>query len=690
MPHEFEFTNAARVGDNEIEVLIADLVPLADGTAKAQIEFGIHAGFEAYGGIIRDVWAEVRPTSFIENVRFGYELKNDFRACTARPTIIVFSGEGALAQMEIVLHRNRAEVARHSTTKQIARGLTEIELPFELKDVSLWSPETPNLYQLKVHLKTGSSDDSWSCRTGFREIQTVGREFRLNGKRLVLNGVCRHDMWRDQGFTLSRQQQEQDMRLIKALGCNFVRLVHYPHDRHIVELADELGLLVSEEPGFWQANFQSMDLGAVEVGYRILEATIRRDWNSPSVMIWFLANECTLTEDFLREGKRRCHSLDPLQRLVSAANDKPADNVKPLFVATEMDFFDQHEYTVELDEMNQEAKFDGPSKPLTFSEWGGKSVGQAEPIMGQSVDRLLDLVESGDLSGHMFWSWQDVRQYSRIDGEMRDGVLESGVVTEAREPREPVWTELSRLFEGRRHASPDENADRKQLNFPPLRWNPFDPRSAFYCLDLQQIADSAAGIKSWISLEAAVEKYWATSPADDQWKRMGSQFAFWQKPELRVGGVSFRSPLVNGCVRPIVMTTEFPEILIPIRHACSRLHILGQVSFPLGFPLMGRAKEEVAAYTLQYENGRVQRLPVRNGIEVAQSNCVDGTTRIAPTATSAQPAVEYMKDASREQYQILLWSVPTQPAELASLRCHLNRSQPAIAIFAITLEEQQP
>jgi len=58
-------------------------------------------------------------------------------------------------------------------------------------------------------------------------------------------------MWKEQGFTLLRQQQEQDMRMIKKLGCNFVRLVHYPHDRKIIELADELGLLVSEVSAIW-------------------------------------------------------------------------------------------------------------------------------------------------------------------------------------------------------------------------------------------------------------------------------------------------------------------------------------------------------------------------------------------------------------------------------------------------------
>jgi hypothetical protein len=66
--------------------------------------------------------------------------------------------------------------------------------------------------------------------------------------------------------------------------------------------------------------------------------------------------------------------------------------------------------------------------------------------MNASVDRLISLIKTHELAGTAFWSWQDIREYSRIDGEMKDGVLDSGVVTEAREPRDAVMRELTRLF----------------------------------------------------------------------------------------------------------------------------------------------------------------------------------------------------------------------------------------------------
>jgi hypothetical protein len=601
--------------------------------------------------------------------------------------VMVSSIEARSARVETVLRYQQAEVARSSEVLLLKAGSNDIELALPTTEVSTWSPETPNLYDLTAHLKTDAGEDSWTCRTGFREIRAVGREFRLNGKRLVLNGICRHDMWKEQGLTLSRQQQDQDMRMIKSLGSNFVRLVHYPHDRHIVELADELGLLVSEEPGYWQMDFQTMERSRIELGYNILEAIIRRDWNSPSVMVWFLCNECNLTEEYLREGKRRCNRLDPIARLVSAANDRDAYKVKPLFVGANLDFFDQHEYDFTLNEMDEEANYDGPSKPLTFSEWGGKQIGQDEPFMGQTVDRLIDLVDSGMLSGHAFWSWQDLRQYSRIDGEMRDGILESGVVTEDREPRPGVWAELKRLFARHPHPGREETPESSRLTVLPLRRIPFGSGNTFHPVDLQPLVDSESGRQSWQALEANLEKYWAGTTWNDQWRRTGSQFALWPTVETKIAGVSFLAPIVAGRIRAVVLTAAVPDAEIPIHQACAQLHILGQVSFPVGYPLLGQPGETVAVYTLHYASGKIQTLPVRNGIEVAQANCIDAATRIDPIATAAQPALKYIKDSAREQYQILLWSIPTRSEELVSMHCQLNGGQPSLAIFAITGEQ---
>jgi len=685
VPFEFEFTPQAKKGANIVEVAIADLTPEPSGAGADELALGVNPGWEAYGGIIRDVYAEVRPAAFVDNVRFGYTLEPGYAKAACKVQAMVSASTETSARVEVALLRLGSEVARAEKAVSIPSGASVVEVEFEVAAPALWSPEEPNLYELRATLNSDHGMDRRNCRTGIREVATRGPDFLLNGRRLVLKGVCRHDMWKEQGFTLTHRQMEQDMRMIKALGANFIRQVHYPHHRHMVELADELGLLVSEEPGYWGMNFSKMPRSMIELGYRTMERVVQRDWNSPSVFAWLLANECEYTVEYLREGKARCNRLDPIGRFVSAANSMPKEKAKPIFEAAGMDFFDQHPYTYDVEDFKREADFDGPVRPLTFTEWGGKAIGQSQVVMQNSVDRLLDLVDSRQLAGHVFWSWQDLRQYSRIDWEMRDGILESGVVTESREPRDVPYLELSRLFGERRHAA--EPAATRPLVVP-LKWTPWSRKSSFQPLDLQALAESSDGVKAWTSFETALAQFWRQAPmAEDQWKRMGEKFVLWQGSELAIGGIPFRFPVIEGSARPIVLTQDVPEATIPLNRECTRLHILGQVTFPVGYPVAGKRGDRVAIYRVRYSDRGQRETPVRNGIEVAQSNRIHAATRIDPVATAAQRALEYVKDVVREQYQVLLWSLPLEQGKVESLQCKLEPGQPALAVFAVTAEQ---
>jgi hypothetical protein len=389
-----------------------------------------------------------------------------------------------------------------------------------------------------------------------------------------------------------------------------------------------------------------------------------------------------LKEEVMREGKQRCNALDPIQRLVSVANDKSAKIVKPLFEASGMDFFDQHPYTFDVYQFNQEAEYDGPSKPLTFTEWGGKAIGQTPLVMRNEVDRLIDLVDSGNLSGHMFWSWQDMRQYSRIDAEMRNGVLESGVVTEAREPRDVVYLELARLFQRRHH---DTELPDTEPEIVPLRWTPWVRSGTFTPLNLQPLVEGAEGDRAWNSLKSYMAKYWEQN-ARNQWKETGEDLLLWSKPKTDIAGVPFQVPVMNDHVRPLVVTAESPEIIIPVNRRCDRLHILGQVSLAGGFPSSGLDGDQVGSYTLEYAGGRKKDIPLRNGYEVAQANIIQDATRLDPLTTDSQRALLFVKDTAREHYQVLLYSIPLEGGTLANVRCKLQGQKPPLALFAITTE----
>jgi len=684
VPHEFEITQQAKEGANQIEVAIADLSPDPSGAGKDEIALGLNPGWEGYGGIIRDAYIELRPSAYIDNAQLSYQLNSNYTRVSCRLRVFVSSTIAASGQVDVALFERNAEVARATKAVEINKGSTEVDLTFEVEAPSLWSPTEPNLYDLKVNLKGASGEDSWSCRTGFREFIVRGPEFLLNGEPILLHGVCRHDMWKDQGFTQSRTQLQQDMRMIKALGANFIRLVHYPHYRYVVELADELGFLVTEEPGYWNMDFRTMPPTMIELGYQIMERVVQRDWNSPSIFAWLLANECTLTVDYLKTGKERLNKLDPIKRMVSCANSMSAKESKPILEQSGMDFFTHHLYPPHGGAYAESAEIFGTSRPLVFTEWGWRT-GRGETVYPEpDTDLLLNLMESKRLAGHSFWSWQDIREYSRIDWPTQEGILLSGIVTESREIRPGWYLTMARLFQGlRMEILPDP----VRPDVVPLKRVPAKPGATFQVVELQSVVDLPGSKQSWTALTDAFVAHWSNAPfAKNQWERTGKKFLFWKEPKLHIGGIPFTSAMADGRVRPILLTTATPEFTIPVGADCSQLHFLGQVMLPAGYPVVGRRGDTAATYTVRFAGGKTQELPVRHGIEVAQSNLVFEVTRIDPIAVGAQRAAEFHKDLARELYQILLWSVPVGPGRVESIHCKLNGQQPALTIFAITAE----
>ena len=687
VPCEFELTGHINSGSNELAVEITDLIPFPDGSARDEIDLGINPGWEAYGGIIRDVYIELRPASFIENVRFAYTLTPNFSSVSCNAQVFIASAAPDAADIELILFRNNKEVARAAKAVQLSPGENVVETNFELINPELWTPAIPRLYAIEARLESGSASDKWSCKIGFRQLKAVGREFRLNGERLILKGICRHDMWKDAGFTLTRAQQQRDMHMIKALGCNFVRLVHYPHDRYIIDLANELGLFVTEEPGYWIVDFTIMPRGEIELGYKILESTIRRDWNAPCVFGWILSNESTLTVETLAEGKRRCNELDPLRRFVSAANSHPKEEVKPIYLKAGMDFFDQHPYTFDLDQFEVEADYFGEQKPLTFTEWGGKQIAQSEAVMSETVDRFLALTQSGKLAGHCFWSWQDLRQYTRIDHEMRNGVLESGVVTEDREPRDAIYMELQRLFDGRRH---EEQLPDLRPQILPLRHMNWSPETKKTPIPLDALVTSSDGVRVWKSFEANLAKYWASLRFSvDQWTRTGEKFELWSQmqPELNISGLPFAIPTVEGLARPLTVS-KISVLTIPIDRPCSRIHILGHAEFLDDFHAVEYMGQIIGTLTLRFDSAEARKIPLRSGYEIALANQIDDATRVHHVVLEAQPAIRFQKDLAREDYQFLLYSSPKLlQKKLKSISYEINQAHTSLVILGVTVEE---
>ena len=191
-------------------------------------------------------------------------------------------------------------------------------------DPVLWTPENPKLYELGLSYKGSLIKD----RVGFRTIDVDGDDIVLNGEPVFLSGISLHEESPKDG---GRAWSEEDARTLltwaRDLGCNFVRLAHYPHNETMVRMADEMGLLVwSEIPVYWTILFEREDV--YKKAEKQLAEMITRDKNRAAVILWSVANETPNHQprlEFLSRLVDKARTLDS-SRLITAALDTQSSN----------------------------------------------------------------------------------------------------------------------------------------------------------------------------------------------------------------------------------------------------------------------------------------------------------------------------------------------------------------------------
>jgi beta-galactosidase/beta-glucuronidase len=191
------------------------------------------ADYWVFGGIYRPVWLEAKPAQHIERVAI------DARA-DGTLAVDVFTDGGARIEAE-VKDSGKAFAARVMDGKARVEGNVE--------SARRWTAETPNLYECEVRLldSEGKVLHRVTQRFGFRTVEVrKGDGVYVNGKRILLKGTNRHSFWPQSGRTTSEKLSRQDVRLMKEMNCNAVRMSHYPPDEHFLDACDELGLYVLE------------------------------------------------------------------------------------------------------------------------------------------------------------------------------------------------------------------------------------------------------------------------------------------------------------------------------------------------------------------------------------------------------------------------------------------------------------
>lgn len=274
--------------------------------------FGGQIDYLTFGGIYREVSLGLYDPIFIEKIKVetGQVLAVDksLNVMVCLNNGQQLKGEGSI---RVMLQETGGQVVQ-TQVFPAAIGSDPDPLVFTLeglKNIKLWDVDHPHLYEIRVELKINEYSDEYCDRIGFRQAEFKKDGFFLNGKRLKIIGLNRHQSFPYVGYAMPRRVQEKDAEILKEeLHVNLVRTSHYPQSKHFINRCDELGLLVFEELPGWQ------HLGGEQwkaVAKENLREMIERDWNHPSIVLWGVRiNESADDDGFYTDTNRLAKQLD--------------------------------------------------------------------------------------------------------------------------------------------------------------------------------------------------------------------------------------------------------------------------------------------------------------------------------------------------------------------------------------------
>ena len=361
-PFQFEVTNLIKGKDNSL------IVRVNSARVKNGIPGSLFDWFN-YGGITRDVHLIKTRNVFIDDYKIQLDPQDNGRI------LGYVQLDTALAGQKIMLTIPELKIKQQATTD--AKGYAVISLK---KNMQLWTPEQPKLYD--VTFSTGA--DSISDRIGFRNIRVAGTKILLNGKPVFLRGVNIHEeIPQKRGRACSDSDAHWLIDRAKELGCNFVRLVHYPHSEYEVKYAAEKGLLVWEEIPVYQG-IEFTDPAVKSKAELMLKEVIKRDKNRCNVILWSIANETGPSKErdkTLVELAKEVKLLDPTRLVTAAFNNVSRKGNEMQLKDSVMKYVDvigvneymgwYTDWPGQPEQMKWVSDF---NKPMIISEFGGESV----------------------------------------------------------------------------------------------------------------------------------------------------------------------------------------------------------------------------------------------------------------------------------------------------------------------------
>lgn len=290
----------------------ANLIAVKVDNSHSNVIPPLSVGYGLYGGIYRDVWLVATDPIHIGMLNHGSsgvfvstpEVSKTEATVEVKGYVVNESSVNAEVEVrQIISDADGNEVARSKNSKVMPPRdhfyFTSEQMA--VNNPMLWSPENPALYSVRSQvLIDGKLVDEVINPLGFRWFDFDSQNgFSLNGKKYILKGTNRHQDKQGLGSALPNRQHVSDLKMIKEMGANFLRLAHYPQDPVVLETADKLGLLIWEEIPV--VNYVNVSSEFKKNAKKMLKEMIRQHYNHPSIILWGSCNEIFLWDEL---GKR--------------------------------------------------------------------------------------------------------------------------------------------------------------------------------------------------------------------------------------------------------------------------------------------------------------------------------------------------------------------------------------------------
>ena len=386
--------------------------------------FGNVIDYMTYGGIYREVYLEVKAPTYISDVFVKPEL--DGRVVSE--VTLVGDTDGKTLRQTIAFGGKESPLSASSASTCTLEGRVE--------NPALWHINTPNLYLVRTELLDGGKViDTHEVKVGFRKAEFRADGFYLNGEKLKLRGLNRHQAYPYVGYAMPKAMQEFDADVLKnELGLNTVRTSHYPQSQHFINRCDEIGLLVVTEIPGWQhiGNQEWKDQAVKNVEEMVLQYR-----NHPSIILWGVRiNESRDDEALYLRTNEAAHRLDSTRPTGGIRNFKRSQLLEDVYTYNEFIHDGKHPGCEPKKNVTSDMK-----KPYMITEYNGhmfptKSYDCEEHRSEHALRhaRVLDAVAShDDIAGSCGWCMADYNTHK--DFGSGDRICYHGVLDMFRNPK---------------------------------------------------------------------------------------------------------------------------------------------------------------------------------------------------------------------------------------------------------------